>query len=129
MRTNSAVLNGVLILDYTKKKYIKKGLVKPSYVNLRIRQFHQNTDFYFWQWSVEDKNIQHDCNLEKKQLFDSFVNEYQDFSKWLTRKKFSQWLLEYAKFMDLPAPRETRSGESRCIYFVDKENDFDDTPF
>jgi hypothetical protein len=54
----------------------------------------------FKEW-VEDKdNVALNIRLDKQVYFDRFTNEYQDFKKWLTRKKFNIWLQKYASFMN-----------------------------
>jgi hypothetical protein len=32
-------------------------------------------------------------------MFDQFVNDYQDYKKWLTQKKFNIWVKKYANYI------------------------------
>jgi hypothetical protein len=36
--------------------------------------------------------------LDKKEYLNKFVDEYQDFKKWLTAKRFNIWVQKYCKF-------------------------------
>ena len=37
--------------------------------------------------------------LNKRNTFDQFVNDYQDYKKWLTQKRFNIWIKKYANYI------------------------------
>lgn len=80
--------------------YLQKGLVRHQFNNLEVRKFIKETSFEFNEW-VNDNNIELDIVLYKNELFNNFIEEYQDFKKFLTQKKFTSWLDNYAKFNKL----------------------------
>lgn len=80
--------------------YLKNGLVKHQFNNLEVRKFIKETSFEFHEWS-NDGNIELDTLLYKNELFAKFTDDYQDFKKFLTQKKFSNWLDTYAKYNKL----------------------------
>jgi hypothetical protein len=77
--------------------YLKKGLVKHDFQNLETRKFIKETSFEFYEWVNEDDNIQHNVRIYKTTLFDRFLEEYPDYKKWLSQKKFWQWVDVYCQ--------------------------------
>jgi hypothetical protein len=55
----------------------------------------------FVEWIKDPDNLPLNKRRDKKYLFDSFTEEYIDFKKYLTRKRFNIWVQKYAKFKDL----------------------------
>ncbi len=85
---------------YCLQTYLKLGLVPQNAKNIKLRKFIAETSMEFKEW-VEDKdNVALNIRLDKQVYFDRFTNEYQDYKKWLTRKKFNIWLQKYASFMN-----------------------------
>ena len=78
--------------------YMENGLIKHDFKNLPIRKFIKNTSFEFYEWTKDKENLPFNVRHSKKDFFNNFIEEYQDFKKWLSQKKFKQWLEEYAKF-------------------------------
>jgi hypothetical protein len=74
--------------------YLKHGLVKHDFNNLEVRKFIKETSYEFYEWS-EDGNIPKDIRLYKDELYDNLISDYSDLSKWLTKKRFTQWLNAY----------------------------------
>lgn len=77
--------------------YLKKGLVKHDFQNLETRKFIKETSFEFYEWVNEEDNIQHNVRIYKTTLFDRFLEEYPDYKKWLSQKKFWQWVDVYCQ--------------------------------
>jgi hypothetical protein len=77
--------------------YLKNGLVNFEFHNLETRKFIKETSFEFYEWVNEDDNIKLDERIYKGVLFNAFIEEYPDFKKWLSNKKFWQWVNIYIK--------------------------------
>lgn len=111
--------------------YLSNGLVHQNAKNIKLRKFIAETCMEFHEWASDSNNLPVNERLEKQVYFNSFVNEYKDFQKWLTRKKFNIWIQKYASFMNY----EYTSGNSNGIQWftiangnveIDKEdNDID----
>jgi hypothetical protein len=79
--------------------YLKNGLVNNEFGNLLTRKFIVETAHEFFEWCKEG-NIKLNERLYKGTIFEDFVNEYPDFKKFLSQKKFKKWLELYAIFVD-----------------------------
>jgi hypothetical protein len=84
---------------YCLQSYLKLGLVSQNAKNIKMRKFIAETSMEFFEWVKETENVQHNDRLEKSVYFANFTNEYQDFKKWLTNKKFNIWVQKYANFI------------------------------
>ena len=80
--------------------FLKKGLVKSSFNNLKFRKLIAATCFDFVEWA-EDDNIKIGIRMYKKKVFEDFVEEYPDFKKWLTYKRMGKWIQSYAEHHEL----------------------------
>lgn len=80
--------------------YLKLGLVPQNAKNIKLRKFIAETSMEFKEWIDDRDNVALNCRLDKQVYYDMFTNEYQDFKKWLTRKKFNIWMQKYCSFMD-----------------------------
>lgn len=76
--------------------YLRNGLVSHEFTNLDIRKFIKETSHEFYEWS-EDGNIPLNTRLYKDELHEIITKDYSDLSRWLTKKKFTQWLNIYGK--------------------------------
>lgn len=77
--------------------YLKNGLIKHEFHNLETRKFIKETSFEFYEWINEDGNIVLGDRIYKSMLFQTFIDEYPDYKKWLSNKKFWQWMSIYVK--------------------------------
>lgn len=77
---------------YCLKLYLKKGLVKHDFQNLETRKFIKETSYEFFEFVNEAENIEYNTRIYKNTLFSKFIDEYPDFKKWLSNKKFWQWI-------------------------------------
>lgn len=78
--------------------YLVNGLVNSEFGNLHTRKFIKETSFEFHEWVQDAENIRHNTRLYKGTIFENFTNEYPDFKKFLSQKKFKKWLELYAAF-------------------------------
>ena len=84
--------------------YLREGLVKADYQNLKTRKFIKETSFEFYEWCKDDANIKRGERIYNKTLHGNFVDDYPDYKRsigGLTYKRFSLWLVSYANFNDL----------------------------
>jgi hypothetical protein len=105
--------------------YLKKGLQKSVFVNLKIRQLSAETthDFIEWCGLIEgqqsNRNLQAGVKLYKQDLYFDFVQEYPDYGPkakmTISRTKFYQWLVSYAMFKEGVKPEEGRDAQGRWI--------------
>ena len=78
--------------------YLKNGLISHDFKNLEVRKFIKNTSFEFFEWCKEKDAIPLNNRNSKNEIFESFINEYNDYKKWLTNKRFKKWLESYADY-------------------------------
>lgn len=85
---------------YCLQSYLKNGLLNQESANIRKRKFIAETSMEFYEWITDEENFSLYVKHDKSVKFNVFVNEYKDFQKWLTRKKFAIWIQKYASFID-----------------------------
>lgn len=86
---------------YCLQSYLKNGLIKQNAKNLKMRKFIAETCMEFYEWISDQENCPQNIRNDKQQYFNKFTEEYQDFKKWLTRKKFNIWIQKYCNFINL----------------------------
>jgi len=87
---------------YCLQSYLKNGLISQNAKNLKMRKFIAETSMEFYEWVKDVENCPIGIRNEKQQYFNKFTDEYQDFKKWLTRKKFNIWVQKYCSFINVP---------------------------
>jgi hypothetical protein len=114
--------------------YLRTGLVKSKFVNLKIRQLSAETCHEFIEWcglvDSTERNVmlQTDVRLYKNELYSNFVDEYPDYGPRgrmsISRTKFYRWLVSYAMYKEGTMPEEDRDQQGRWIIIKSKkEND------
>ena len=88
--------------------YLNEGLVAHGFKNLDTRKLIKETNYEFYEWIQETDLIQFNTRMNKTIVFMQFIEEYPDFKKWLTQRKFWQWVETYCKFKGY----ETTKGRS-----------------
>jgi len=96
--------------------FLKRGLITYQYANLDRKKLLDETAPEFVEFIETEQNFVFGNSYDKKELFDSFVNSYSDFSK-LTQRKFTLWMKAYAKLSGMEMV-ETRSGKERTITLI-----------
>lgn len=111
--------------------YLHNGLVSHGFNNLEVRKFIKETAYEFYEWIQDHENVPNNVRLDKNELYHKFLNEYQDFKKWLSQKKFTKWLEEYAKFNKI----EFNNGRTHTMRYIEflangtKPTETEDVPF
>ena len=120
--------------------YIKTGLVKSKFVNLKIRQLSAETCHEFIEWcGLVDKHqnrevmLQTDTRLYKNELYSNFVDEYPDYGPRgrmsVSRTKFYKWLMAYGIYKEGVMPQEDRDQQGRWIIIKSKPEGIEEAPF
>ena len=114
------------------KNYLRTGLVKSKFVNLKIRQLSAETCHEFIEWcglvEGQDKstNLESGVRLYKNDLYYNFIEEYPDYSPRgrmsISRTKFYKWLVSYAIFKENTLPEEGRDHLGRWIIIKKKQD-------
>jgi hypothetical protein len=114
------------------KNYLRTGLVKSKFVNLKIRQLSAETCHEFIEWcglvEGQDKstNLESGVRLYKNDLYYNFIEEYPDYSPRgrmsISRTKFYKWLVSYAIFKENTMPEEGRDHLGRWIIIKKKQD-------
>lgn len=111
--------------------YLKTGLIKSEFVNLKIRKLSADTCHEFIEWcgiidnqDPSDKviNFTGGGKAIKAELYMDFVDEYPDFAPkaktTVSRNKFYKWLVSYCIYRGKVAPEEGRDSNGRWIRLV-----------
>jgi len=85
---------------YCLQSYLKNGLIHQNAKNIKMRKFIAETCIEFYEWISDRQNLPFNTRNDKAIYYNNFINEYKDFQKWLTRKKFNIWIQKYASFID-----------------------------
>ena len=107
------------------KGYLRTGLVRSKFVNLKIRQLSAETCHEFIEWCGLLDNQEVNSSLEsnirhyKNDLYYAFVEEYPDYGPksrmTISRTKFYKWIVAYALFKEGIMPDEGRDHIGRWI--------------
>ena len=104
------------------RMYLINGLVAHDFKNLDIRKFIKETSHDFYEWVNESDVITFNNRIGISYLFNEFINEYKDYQKWLSNKKFNQWIETYCKFNGFELEKG-RSQDGRWIVIKNNNND------
>lgn len=120
--------------------YIKTGLVKSKFVNLKIRQLSAETCHEFIEWcglvdthQNREVMLQTDTRLYKNELYSNFVDEYPDYGPRgrmsVSRTKFYKWLIAFGIYKVGSMPQEDRDQQGRWIIIKSKPEGLEEAPF
>ena len=122
------------------KNYLRTGLVKSKFVNLKIRQLSAETCHEFIEWcglvdthQNREVMLQTDTRLYKNELYSNFVDEYPDYGPRgrmsVSRTKFYKWLIAYGIYKEGVMPQEDRDQQGRWIIIKSKPEGLEEAPF
>lgn len=107
------------------KGYLKTGLVKSKFVNLKIRQLSAETSHDFIEWcglingAQKNDNLGRDIKIVLSECYFDFISEYPDYGPksklTISRIKFNKWMSSYAKYISNQSPEEGRDTKGRWI--------------
>ncbi len=93
--------------------YLRKGLVAYEYINLEKKKLIDETCQDFVEFAED--GIEVGKEYEKKELYENFKKEYEDFDK-LTQSKFTRWLKVWGKVKNYEVV-EGKTGSKRTIKY------------
>jgi hypothetical protein len=96
---------------YCLQSYLKNGLVKQNAKNLKMRKFIAETSMELFEWISDAENCPLGIRNDKRIYFNKFTDEYQDFKRYLTQKKFNIWIQKYCNFQGLEYSEGISNGE------------------
>ena len=111
---------------YCLQLFLKTGLVKQNAKNIKMRKFIAETAMEFFDFIKENDNVPRNTRNDKKIYFDKFIEEYPDFKKWLTRKKFNIWVQKFCSFMNYEYLSDNSNGLQWFEIKSDEEQNEDD---
>lgn len=75
--------------------YLSAGLVMHEYKNLETRKFINQTCFEFYEWSEDNENLTFNARVTRSELLEKYLEEFPDQKKFVTHKRFANWLNYY----------------------------------
>ena len=91
--------------------YLQNGLVNQNAKNIKLRKFIAESSMEFFEWISDTENIRVGVRLDKSEMFNKFIDDYSDFKRWLTKKKFNIWIQKYAKYSNLDYKDGNSNGQ------------------
>jgi hypothetical protein len=110
---------------YCLQVYLKNGLIIQNAKNLKMRKFIAETCMEFYEWINDKDNFPIGVRNDKTQYFVKFTEEYQDFKKWLSRKKFNIWVQKFATFKKMEYTEGNTNGMRWFMLGAEIDNDND----
>lgn len=101
--------------------YLNNGLIKQNAKNIKLRKFIAETSMEFYEWVEDRENVALNVRNDKSIYFENFINDYTDYKKWLTKKKFNIWLQKYASFKGLEYQDGNSNGNRWFSLVTDSE--------
>lgn len=123
------------------KNYLESGLIKSTFVNLKVRKLSAETCHEFIEWcGIIDGNSHNDKMrmnevLYKQDLYLDFIMDNPDFAPkakmTISRTTFYKWLIAYGVYKTGVVPVEGRDSSGRWIKYVTKqeEDEVNEIPF
>lgn len=99
--------------------YLNNGLVAQNAKNIKLRKFIAETSMEFHEWINDEQNVNRNDFIDKTVAFNNFIEDYVDFKRWLTRKKFNIWVQKYCSFINCEYSEGTSQG---MRWFMIKDN-------
>jgi predicted DNA-binding protein YlxM (UPF0122 family) len=110
--------------------YLTTGLIKSTFVNLKIRKLSAETCHEFIDWcglidgKAHSDKLKTNTVIYKQDLYVDFIQDNPDFAPkakmTISRNMFYKWLDSYGVFISGVQPIEGRDMNGRWIKFVDK---------
>jgi len=99
--------------------FLRKGLIPYKFVNLEAKMVMDATAPEFVEFIEDEGNLPLDTKKDKRELFESFVNSYPDFSKQ-TQRKFTSWIKSWARIKGYNSDEGKSGGERTIIVYKPK---------
>lgn len=100
---------------YCLQAFLKNGLVPQNAKNIKMRKLIAESCMEFYEFIKEIENVKTNMRLDKQEVYTNFTNEYKDFQRFLTRKKFNIWVQKYCNFIGA----EYQQGNSNGFHWFE----------
>jgi hypothetical protein len=106
------------------QSYLKTGLVKCNFVNLKERKFRAETNAEFAEWVHEFGPTLMPINhrFRPDDVFDKFIADNNGMFRMLSKQRFNSWLRTYCLYLTGINPLESRDGAGKSMVFPSKSN-------
>lgn len=111
------------------QSFLKLGLIKQNAKNIKMRKFIAETSMEFHEWVSDEANFPYNVRKNKQETFNAFTNDYKDFQKWLSRKRFNIWVQKYANFVDITYSDGNSNGDRWFMISKESVEELEDVPF
>lgn len=106
--------------------YLSMGLVKQNAKNIKLRKFIAESSMEFYEWINDRSTVPTNIMLDKGLSFELFTNDYVDFKRWLTRKKFNIWTQKYCSFKGYDYKEGSSQNMKWFMISTDKKTEEDE---
>lgn len=103
--------------------YLKNGLIKCEFENIKLKKFIRNTCNDFYEWTKSHDFVEFNKPIAKKVAFESFISDYPDGKKWLDITRINKFMGAYCEYygFEYEANRDKRGIGS---WFMIKDGNF-----
>jgi hypothetical protein len=108
---------------YCLQCFLKNGLIIQNSKNLKLRKFIAESSMEFYEWIDDPDNFKRNERHNKTQYYQIFIDEYQDFKKWLQSKTFNKWVDKYCTYKGY----EYKEGNTQGNRWFEIVNDFQES--
>lgn len=113
---------------YCLQAFLKNGLVKQNSKNLKLRKFIAETSMEFYEWAEDLEDLPRNRRLGKTEYYNKFIEEYQDFKRYLRVQTFIKWVNKYCSYKELKYDENNTNGE-RWFMIIDNNIEDDGIDF
>lgn len=93
------------------------GLQQPENIDLQERKLVEETSREFVDYmDTFIQGVQNDKKYNKKDMFEEFTKNYEDFGIWLRQNTFTKWLVKWAKTDN--RVKKIEEGKSGSLYYI-----------
>ena len=97
--------------------YLQRGLISCAFKSLETKKFQKETSMDFDEW-LKEIPLPENVRFNPTEYFDKFIAEYTDHKKYLSQKRFSQWIDSFAKMKGGTTDRGSSNGSRWTIIII-----------
>lgn len=105
------------------QNYLKNGLIKCEFVNLKERKFRAETNPEFAEWVKEFGPSEMPVNSKFKpdKVYDRFMADNAGMFRVLSKQRFNSWIRTYSMYVSGSNPEEGRDGGGKWMIIHKKD--------